>query len=142
MPRKTIANCTMLEFLPQANKIRKKVALFYKDIIKPLKDLKPPFSNEDFKNEKDTELIAEMKKANENFTSEKLEQLFDTALETNAELTLEVLALCCFEDVDAFKKDVSGDVMCVFIDLFSSKRCVDFFTTLQKLTNSGNTSEK
>lgn len=142
MERKTIANCSMVEFLQQGNKIRKKVALFYKEIIKPLRESKPPISAEEFKAEKDPVKKAEMKKVIDDFAAANLEKMFDSALETNAELTLETLALCCFEDVDAFKNECAFDVFGTFLEIFSSKRCIDFFTTLMQLKTSVDTSEK
>ena len=123
---KTLANCTLKEFLQQANRIRKEVeALFKAAKIKDIRKHLPAFKGDETPEEK-AEMVKEQGKKN-------LSDILDACIEENIDLTVKVIGLMCFKsEEEAAKMEVSEFYDVVF-DLLNSKRVIDFFT---KLANS------
>ena len=105
---KTLANCSLAEFLRQTNKIRKEVAVFLEqtkilDIRKVLPDLKECKTEEE-KREK----IQKQSKEN-------ISNMLDAMLEENADATVRLLGLLCFKEGEELEElnpvDVIGKVL-------------------------------
>lgn len=124
---KTLANCTLKEFLKQANKIRHEVeGLFIAADIKNIRQKIPKFTGEETEKEK-AEIIRNQGKKN-------LSEILDNCLEKNVDKTVKVIGLMCFKtEKEAENMEVSEFYDVVF-ELLGSKRVMDFFT---KLVNSG-----
>lgn len=134
---KTLANCSLAEFLRQTNKIRKEVAVFLEqtkilDIRKVLPDLKECKTEEE-KREK----IQKQSKEN-------ISNMLDAMLEENADATVRLLGLLCFKEGEELEELNPVDVIGVVLEILSSKRVLDFFTSLMQsgLINTANTSQK
>lgn len=134
---KTLANCSLAEFLRQTNKIRKEVAVFLDqtkilDIRKVLPDLKECKTEEE-KREK----IQKQSKEN-------ISNMLDAMLEENADATVRLLGLLCFKEGEELEELNPVDVIGVVLEILSSKRVLDFFTSLMQsgLINMANTSQK
>ena len=134
---KTLANCSLAEFLRQTNKIRKEVAVFLEqtkilDIRKVLPDLKECKTEEE-KREK----IQKQSKEN-------ISNMLDAMLEENADATVRLLGLLCFKEGEELEELNPVDVIGVVLEILSSKRVLDFFTSLMKsgLIDMGDTSQK
>lgn len=123
---KTLANCTLKEFLQQANRIRKEVEVLFKAAkIKDIRKHLPVFKGDETPEEK-VEMINEQGKKN-------LSDILDACIEENIDLTVKVIGLMCFKsEEEAAEMEVSEFYDVVF-DLLNSKRVIDFFT---KLANS------
>lgn len=120
--RKTLANCTMAEFLRQSNKIRHAVAeyLDYTKLLSFRKN-KPKFSDDMTEEEKKTALREQGKK--------NISDMLDAALDENAEATVRILALICFiDDAEEAEKLNPADVF----EVIMSERVINFFTRLMQ----------
>lgn len=117
---KTLANCTLKEFLQQANRIRKEVeALFKAAKIKDIRKHLPAFKGDETPEEK-AEMVEEQGKKN-------LSDIIDACIEENIDLTVKVIGLMCFKgEEEAAEMEVSEFYDVVF-DLLNSKRVMDFF---------------
>ena len=124
---KTLANCTVKEFLKQANKIRHEVEdLFTVANIKEIRKNIPTFTGEETEEEK-AEIIRQQGRKN-------ISDILDNCLEKNVDKTVKVIGLMCFKtEKEAENMEVSEFYDVVF-ELLGSKRVMDFFT---KLVNSG-----
>ena len=124
---KTLANCTLKEFLKQANKIRHEVEdLFTVANIKEIRKNIPTFTGEETEEEK-AEIIRQQGRKN-------ISDILDNCLEKNVDKTVKVIGLMCFKtEKEAENMEVSEFYDVVF-ELLSSKRVIDFFI---KLVNSG-----
>lgn len=124
---KTLANCTLKEFLKQANKIRHEVEdLFTVANIKEIRKNIPTFTGEETEEEK-AEIIRQQGRKN-------ISDILDNCLEKNVDKTVKVIGLMCFKtEKEAENMEVSEFYDVVF-ELLGSKRVMDFFT---KLVNSG-----
>lgn len=134
---KTLANCSLAEFLRQTNKIRKEVSVFLDqtkilDIRKVLPDLKECKTEEE-KREK----IQKQSKEN-------ISNMLDAMLEENADATVRLLGLLCFKEGEELEELNPVDVIGVVLEILSSKRVLDFFTSLMRsgLIDTANTSQK
>ena len=123
---KTLANCTLKEFLQQANRIRKEVETLFKAAkIKDIRKHLPVFKGDETPEEK-AEMVKEQGKKN-------LSDILDACIEENIDLTVKVIGLMCFKsEEEAAEMEVSEFYDVVF-ELLNSKRVIDFFT---KLANS------
>lgn len=123
---KTLANCTLKEFLKQANKIRHEVEdLFTAANIKEIRKTIPTFTGEETEKEK-AEIIRRQGRKN-------ISDILDNCLEKNVDKTVKVIGLMCFKtEKEAENMEVSEFYDVVF-ELLGSKRVIDFFT---KLVNS------
>ena len=124
---KTLANCTLKEFLKQANKIRHEVEdLFTVANIKQIRKIIPTFTGEETEEEK-AEIIRQQGRKN-------MSDILDNCLEKNVDKTVKVIGLMCFKtEKEAENMEVSEFYDVVF-ELLGSKRVIDFFI---KLVNSG-----
>lgn len=134
---KTLANCSLAEFLRQTNKIRKEVSVFLDqtkilDIRKVLPDLKECKTEEE-KREK----IQKQSKEN-------ISNMLDAMLEENTDATVRLLGLLCFKEGEELEELNPVDVIGVVLEILSSKRVLDFFTSLMQsgLIDTANTSQK
>lgn len=117
---KTLANCTLKEFLQQANRIRKEVeALFKAAKIKDIRKHLPVFKGDETPEEK-VEMINEQGKKN-------LSDILDACIEENIDLTIKVIGLMCFKSEEEASKMEASEFYDVVFDLFNSKRVIDFF---------------
>lgn len=132
--RKTLANCSMAEFLRQSNKIRHAVAeyLDYTKLLSFRKN-KPKFDDNMTEEEKKAAIREQGKK--------NISDMLDAALDENAEATTRILALLCFiDDAEEAEKLNPADVF----DVLMSERVLNFFTRLTQsgLIDMGDTSLK
>lgn len=123
---KTLANCTLKEFLKQANRIRHEVEdLFTVANIREIRKNIPTFTGEETEEEK-AEIIRRQGRKN-------ISDILDNCLEKNVDKTVRVIGLMCFKnEKEAENMEVSEFYDIVF-ELLGSKRVIDFFT---KLANS------
>lgn len=123
---KTIANCSLKEFLMQVNKIRHEVTELYDVMnVKEIRAKIPKLTGNETEEEK-TQIIKKQMREN-------VSEILDNCLEKNVDLTVKVIGLCCFKsEKEAEKMEVSEFYDVVF-ELIGSKRVIDFFT---KLVNS------
>lgn len=127
---KTLANCTLKEFLQQANRIRKEVETLFKAAkIKDIRKHLPVFKGDETPEEK-AEMVKEQGKKN-------LSDILDACIEENIDLTVKVIGLMCFKsEEEAAEMEVSEFYDVVF-DLLNSKRVIDFFTKLANSAQNG-----
>ena len=120
---KTLANCTLKEFLKQINKIRHEVEGLYKASgIAEIRERVPKFTGKETEEEKE-KLIKEQGKKN-------ISDILDNCLEYNIDQTIKVIGLMCFmNEGEAAEMEVSEFYDVVF-SLIESKRVMDFFTRL------------
>lgn len=134
---KTIANCSFEELIVQMNKIRKKVADYYKlckigDIRRIMPNLEGCNSSE--------EREERLKKQAVN----NINLILDECLERHPKETIELVGLLCFMDYDEAKQMNALDLMDVISSVISDKRAINFLLQLAKLGNGSleNTSQK
>lgn len=117
---KTLANCTLKEFLQQANRIRKDVETLFKAAkIKDIRKHLPVFKGDETPEEK-AEIVKEQGKKN-------LSDILDACIEENIDLTVKVIGLMCFKSEEEASKMEVSEFYDVVLDLFNSKRVMDFF---------------
>lgn len=117
---KTLANCTLKEFLQQANRIRKEVETLFKAAkIKDIRKHLPVFKGDETPEEK-AEMVKEQGKKN-------LSDILDACIEENIDLTVKVIGLMCFKSEEEASKMEVSEFYDVVFDLFNSKRVMDFF---------------
>lgn len=124
---KTLANCTLKEFLKQANKIRHEAEkLFVAADIAEIRKRTVKFTGEETPGEKE-KLITQQAKKN-------ISDIIDNCLDRNVDLTVKVIGLMCFKtEKEAAEMEVT-EFYDVAFELLTSQRVMDFFT---KLVNSG-----
>ena len=124
---KTIANCTAVEFIRQANKIRHEISK-YLDVTKIMSIRKnaPDIKESDTPEEKERKLREQSKK--------NLSDILDKCLDEYAEETIEILALACFKEKSEAKDMPVEELLDVAFDIIGSERVISFFS---KLTKSG-----
>lgn len=125
--QKTLANCSLYEFLRQANKIRKVVGDYYTacnfgEIIKRKPEF-PVGADEET-----------MQKIAKDFRMKQISDCLDVCLETNVEKTVEVIGLMCFMDKEEAEKMPANVFMGLALELISSQEVLDFFS---KMVRSG-----
>ena len=105
---KTLANCSLREFLAQTNKIRKEAAEFLElTKITKIRQHVPVFTGEETEEEKE-KMFKEQGRKN-------LNDILDSCLEKNADATI---------------KMKGEDFIAVAAELFGNKKIMDFFSTL------------
>lgn len=123
---KTLANCTLKEFLKQANKIRHEVEdLFTVANIKEIRKNIPTFTGEETEEEK-AEIIRQQGRKN-------ISEILDNCLEKNVDKTVKVIGLMCFKNEKEAENMEVSEFYDVVFELLGSKRVIDFFI---KLANS------
>lgn len=99
---KTLANCTNVEFLRQANKIRKAVAEYFKK----------------------TQILDKKK-----FKS--IDEVLDAMLDENAEETVKILGLMCFTEGKEVDELSPTDLLTSALDMLADERTMSFFIKLK-----------
>lgn len=123
---KTLANCTLAEFLKQSNKIRKSVADYLKETdILSIRQHQPELTK-DMSDEEKQKAMKEQAKKN-------LSEMLDVALEEHTEKTIEVLGLMCFTEGEELEKLEPMDIIDVAMDILMSERVISFFMRLMQL---------
>lgn len=139
---KNLANCKPSEFLAQSFKIKKSVQEWL-DVTELLEVRKKQPENlikvDGLSGEARTKAIAENKKKLQEQVKKNLGEILDRMLDTNAEKTLEVLALCCFVDPREVDEHPMSEYLESLGELISDKGVLSFFTSLAQLeqTNIG-----
>lgn len=124
---KTIANCTTIEFLKQANKIRHEVEKFL-DVtgIMEIRKTAPVFNDTDTPEEKKEKLTKQAK--------ENLNQILDECLEKHAEETVKIIGLACFKTQEEAEQMPVNELFNVAFELINSERVIDIFTKIMSKT--------
>ena len=124
---KTLATCTLPEFLRQTNKIRHAVADFYDTCdFGGIMKRKPELTGQ----ETDEELAEKIRKQ----SKQNLSDLLDVCLDTNAEKTVEIVGLMCFKNAQEAAEMSSTEFLGAALELLSNEDVVSFFTSV---ANSG-----
>lgn len=133
---KTLASCKPSEFLKQTNAIRKSVEnwITETDIINirkrlPHKEIPALGST----HEERLEIERRNKEAEEEQMRKNLSAILDAALETHAEETLEVLALCCFVDPKNVDDHTVSEYLSALNEILNDESVMSFFTSLARL---------
>lgn len=125
--QKTLANCSTIEFLKQANKIRKAVGQFYDECdFGGIMRRKPEFPMD--ATEEQREQIARA------FRKNQLNEVLDICLETNVEKTVEIIGLMCFMSKEEAENTPANILLGLALDLISNQAVIDFFS---KMVQSG-----
>lgn len=127
---KTLANCTLKEFLKQINKIRHEVEdLFTAANIKEIRKNIPTFTGEETEEEK-AKIIRQQGRKN-------ISDILDNCLEKNVDKTVKVIGLMCFKNEKEAENMEVSEFYDVIFELLGSKRVIDFFIKLanSELTN-------
>lgn len=126
---KNLANCKPSEFLRQTNKIRKSASRWLKDVnVFEIRRRKPE-GYDDMTEEEQKESMREQAREN-------LYEMMDSALETYADETLELLALLCFVEPEKADDCKVTDYLKSFTEIINDKDVMDFFISLVRLTES------
>lgn len=133
---KNLANCKPSEFLRQTYRIKKSVEKWLTDtdilnIRKNLPELTP--ISKDMSKEEQVAIFAENKRKADAQVKNNMMAILDAVMDTHADETLEILALCCFVDpknVDDFGIDFYIDN---FTEIISNQSVISFFTSLAQL---------
>lgn len=133
---KTLATCTPREFLKQTNRIRISVdkwltatkILEIRSRMPDLPDKVKPESEEDVKR-----TLEERKLALSNQVKENLFSILEAMLDTNADDTLELLALMCFVEPEDVDTHTMSEYLTCISELIEDDGVQDFFGSLVKL---------
>lgn len=122
---KNIANCTTIEFLKQANKIRHEVEKFF-DVtgIMEIRKTAPTYESDDTPEIKEEKL---KKQAKEN-----LSKILDECLENHTEETVKIIGLACFKTQEEAEQMSVNELFDVVFELIGNERVIDFFTKFMK----------
>lgn len=124
---KTLANCTLKEFLQQINKIKKKAAAFYDVVgIGDIRRTLPVFKGDETPEQR-KEMIRKQGMKN-------ISAIIDKCIDENIDATVELIGLMCFKTADEAAEMEVSEFIDVVLETVGSQRCIDFFT---KLVNSG-----
>lgn len=124
---KTLANCTLKEFLQQINKIKKKAAAFYDVVgIGDIRRTLPVFKGDETPEQR-KEMIRKQGMKN-------ISAIIDKCIDENIDATVELIGLMCFKTADEAAEMEVSEFVDVVLETVGSQRCIDFFT---KLVNSG-----
>ena len=124
---KTLANCSLREFLMQTNKIRHSIGAFT-DIIglTEIRNTIPEFTGNETENEK-REMIRKQGREN-------LSKIIDRCLDENVDETIKIIGLMCFKTPEEANEMEASEFFDVALEMIGSERVLSFFT---KLMNSG-----
>jgi len=124
---KTLANCTLKEFLQQINKIKKKAAAFYDVIgIGDIRRTLPVFKGDETPEQR-KEMIRKQGMKN-------ISAIIDKCIDENIDATVELIGLMCFKTADEAAEMEVSEFIDIVLETVGSQRCIDFF---MKLVNSG-----
>lgn len=120
---KTLINCTNIEFLTQANRIKSDVETFLKETgINVIRRKKTEYSGK----ETDEEKKALEKKRVEDIWNE----IFQATFVERPEMTIDIIAKMCFTTPDEIEKLSPTEITNLAILLLGDRRINDFFTAL------------
>lgn len=133
---KTLANCTPREFLKQTNRIRISAekwltATKILEIRKRMPELPAPTETKD--KAELQKAIEERKEAFAKQTRENLFAMLEAMLETNADETLELLALCCFVEPEDVDNHTMSEYLVSIGELLNDVGVISFFDSLVRL---------
>lgn len=133
---KTLANCTPREFLKQTNRIRISAekwltATKILEIRKRMPEL--PATTETKDKAELQKAIEERKEAFAKQTRENLFAMLEAMLETNADETLELLALCCFVEPEDVDNHTMSEYLVSMGELLNDAGVISFFDSLVRL---------
>ena len=133
---KTLANCTPREFLKQTNRIRISAekwltATKILEIRKRMPELPAPTDTKD--KAELQKAIEERKEAFAKQTRENLFAMLEAMLETNADETLELLALCCFVEPEDVDNHTMSEYLVSIGELLNDAGVISFFDSLVRL---------
>lgn len=122
---KNIANCTTIEFLKQANKIRHEVEKFL-DVtgIMEIRKTAPKYESTDTPEIKEKKLKTQAK--------ENLSKILDECLENHTEETVRIIGLACFKTQEEAEQMPVNELFDVVFELIGNERVIDFFTKFMK----------
>lgn len=125
-PMKTLANCTLVEFLRQTNKIRHAVSDLFDAVgIAEIRKNLPKLDG--------NETEAEKKEKLEKQVNENTSKIFDSLLDINAEATAALLAMMCFKEPREVNDYTTEEYLGASLALFQNKAVKDFLLTLVQL---------
>jgi c-di-AMP phosphodiesterase-like protein len=133
---KNLANCKPSEFLKQTFRIKKNVEkwLDHTDIMSIRKNMPEMLKIESGMTEDQRQVVfEENKKRLQSQSMKNVMTILDAVMDTHADETLELLALCCFiepEDVDNY--DISFYLNSIS-ELIRNESVIGFFTSLAQL---------
>ena len=132
---KNLANCKPSEFLAQSFKIKKSVQewLDVTEILKIRQDMPTLKDLKGLSGEERMQAVEENKKAIAKQRNENFSKMLDRMLDTNAEKTLEVLALCCFVEPENVDEYPMSEYLACISELLSDDSVMGFFTSLAQL---------
>ena len=133
---KTLANCTPREFLKQTNRIRISAqkwltATKILEIRKRMPEVPAPTESKD--KAELQKAIEERKEAFANQMRENFFAMLEAMFDTNADATLELLALCCFVEPEHVDDHTMSEYLVCIGELISDAGVVSFFDSLVKL---------
>lgn len=122
---KNIANCTTIEFLKQANKIRHEVEKFLNVTgIMKIRKTAPTYEPND---------TAEIKKEKlKKQAKENLSRIFDECLENHTEETVKIIGLACFKTQEEAEQMSVNELFDVVFELIGNERVINFFTKFMR----------
>lgn len=132
---KNLANCTPVEFLKQTNKIRHSVETWLKDTkILEIRNNKANLIEitDNMTDTERTEAEQENTKRMREQVKKNLSDMLDNALETNADKTVELLALMCFIEPKDANSVKPTEYLKNASEILSDQDVIDFFTSLMR----------
>lgn len=133
---KNLANCKPSEFIKQTFRIKKNVEkwLDHTDIMSIRKNMPEMLKIESGMTEDQRQVVfEENKKRLQSQSMKNVMEILDAVMDTHADETLEILALCCFvepKDVDNY--DISFYLNSIS-ELIRNESVIGFFTSLAQL---------
>ena len=122
---KTLANCTLKEFLQQTNKIRHKAAEFYNVIgIADIRKTMPTLTGKETPEEAEKKRIEQGKK--------NISAIIDKCIDTNIDATIEIIGLMCFKTPEEAENIDATEFIDVVFEIIGSERVMNFFTKMVK----------
>lgn len=132
---KNLANCTPVEFLKQTNKIRHSVETWLKDTkILEIRNNKANLIEitDNMTDTERTEAEKENTKRMREQVKKNISDMLDNALETNADKTVELLALMCFIEPKDANSVKPTEYLKNASEILSDQDVIDFFTSLMR----------
>lgn len=122
---KTLANCTLKEFLQQTNKIRHKAAEFYNVIgIADIRKTMPTLTGKETPEEAEKKRIEQGKK--------NISAIIDKCIDANIDATIEIIGLMCFKTPEEAENMNATEFIDVVFEIIGSERVINFFTKMVK----------
>ena len=131
---KTLANCSLKDFLRQSNKIRKAVSEYLTETqILEIRKHFPEISKDATEEEK-AKIIREQGRKN-------LSEMLDRMLEENIDATMKIIGLLCFAESEEEIENIDPFSM---FEIIFNERVINFFISLKNsgLIDMENTSQK